>query len=139
MYDHMESATARLRSQGERIRGLQEQLAQRSTTVASKDRMVAVTVGGTGRLTALTFKGNRHRTMAPAELASVVMQTVNAALEEATAAAMGAAQALLPAGMDAASLAFDSRIDLEEFMRSTIEKVDSSLSRWQTQPRRDGE
>ncbi len=134
MDDYLEQAAAALREQGERIAGFQAELAQRSTTVVSKDRMVTATVGGTGKLTALAIKGNRYRMMAPAELANVVMETVNAALEQASTETMAAAQALMPGGFGADGVGLDGSIDLEEFMKSALDKINSTGLQWSDNP-----
>lgn len=134
MHDHIEQAAAQLREQGERIQGFHEELTRRSTTVVSKDRMVTATVGGTGKLTALSIKGNRYRVMPPAELANVVMETVNAALEQASTDTMAAARALLPAGFDAGGVGLDGSLDLEEFMKSALEKINSTGLQWSDNP-----
>ncbi|KQX49509.1 MULTISPECIES: YbaB/EbfC family nucleoid-associated protein [unclassified Streptomyces] len=55
-----------------------------SVTVTAKDRTVEATVGAQGELTQLRFPTNRYRTMAPAELASVVMGTIAAARAQAS-------------------------------------------------------
>ena len=54
MYDRLEAAAAQLREQQEKILGAQAELAAMTTTVVSKNRMVSVTVGGDGTLTAAT-------------------------------------------------------------------------------------
>lgn len=133
--DYIEQAAAELREHGQRIAGFQAELARRSTTVVSKDRMVTATVGGTGKLTALSIKGNRYRMMPPAELANVVMETVNAALEQASAETMAAAQALMPAGFgESDGVGLDGSIDLEEFMKSALDKINSTGLQWSDIP-----
>ncbi|MFY1632217.1 YbaB/EbfC family nucleoid-associated protein [Solwaraspora sp. WMMB335] len=128
MHD-LETAMARLREQGERIREFQAETAARTTTVHSKDRMVSVTVGGRGRLTELVIKGNRHRSMPPAELASVVMETVNAALEQASTEAMRAARALMPGGLEPDGLSPDGNIDMAGFMDGALSRLDDPTPR----------
>lgn len=134
MHDQIEQAAAELREQGERIQGFQADLARRSTTVVSKDRMVEATVSGAGKLTALSIKGNRYRMMPPAELANVVMETVNAALEQASAETMAAAQALMPSGFGAGGVGADGIIDIEEFMKAAMDKINDPGLRWHDGP-----
>lgn len=122
--DQLEQALAELREQGERIRGFQAELAQHSTTVVSKDRLVTATVGGNGRLTALSFKGNRYRTMSSAELAKLLMETVNSALEQASKTTMEAAQALMPTGLDIDGVSLDGDLNIDEFLNVALKKVD---------------
>ncbi|MFF4168847.1 YbaB/EbfC family nucleoid-associated protein [Streptomyces sp. NPDC001744] len=54
-----------------------------SVTVTSKDRTVEATVGAQGELTGLRFPTSRYRTMAPAELANVLMGTIASARSQA--------------------------------------------------------
>lgn len=54
-----------------------------SVTVTAKDRAVEATVGAQGELTGLRFPTSRYRTMAPAELANVVMTTIASARAQA--------------------------------------------------------
>jgi DNA-binding protein YbaB len=134
MHDQLEQAAAELREQGERIRGFQAELERRSTTVVSKDRMVTVTVAGTGKVTELSIKGNRYRMMPPAELANVVMETVNAALEQASSETMAAARTLMPSDFGAGGVGADGIIDIEEFMKTAMEKINGSGLRWHDAP-----
>ncbi|MFJ2592317.1 YbaB/EbfC family nucleoid-associated protein [Streptomyces erythrochromogenes] len=59
------------------------QAAAISVTVTAKDRAVEATVGAQGELTGLRFPTSRYRTMAPAELANVVMTTISSARAKA--------------------------------------------------------
>lgn len=134
MHDQIEQAAAELRAQGERILGFQEDLARRSTTVVSKDRMVEATVNGAGKLTALAIKGNRYRMMSPAELSNVVMETVNAALEKASTETMVAAKALMPSAFSGGGVGEDGSLDLEEFMKEAMQKINDPSLRWHDGP-----
>jgi DNA-binding protein YbaB len=134
MHDQIEQAAAELRAQGERIMGFQEDLARRSTTVVSKDRLVEATVNGAGRLTALAIKGNRYRMMSPAELSNVVLETVNAALEKASAETMAAAKALMPSAFSGGGMDAEGSIDLEELMKEAMQKINDPALRFHGGP-----
>ncbi|MFF9347595.1 YbaB/EbfC family nucleoid-associated protein [Streptomyces sp. NPDC014734] len=54
-----------------------------SATVMARDRSVEATVGAQGELTKLRFPTARYRTMAPAQLADVLMTTIGAARAQA--------------------------------------------------------
>ena len=130
MHEQIEQAATELRQQGERIQGFQAELARRSTTVVSKDRMVSATVSGAGKVTALSIKGNRYRMMPPAELANIVMETVNAALEQASAETMAAARTLMPSGFGADGVGADGIVDIEELMKAAMEKINDVGLQW---------
>lgn len=60
-----------------------------SHTQMSKRRLFSVTVGGSGDLQELTFNGESYRSLAPAELATMIVETIkearNAYLDKASA------------------------------------------------------
>jgi DNA-binding protein YbaB len=128
--DQIERATAELREQGERIRNFQAGLQQQATTVVSKDRMVTVTVNGTGKVTELSIKGNRYRTMPAAELSNLVRETVNQALEKASAETMAAARALMPGDFGSFGIGDDGTVDIDRLLKVAMDKVDDPALRW---------
>ncbi|WP_253874417.1 YbaB/EbfC family nucleoid-associated protein [Actinomadura rupiterrae] len=65
----MAEQTARLRSTGAELR-------ERTASATSANRLVTATVDARGGLVGLTFNTTRYRTMAPAELAAAVSETV---------------------------------------------------------------
>jgi DNA-binding protein YbaB len=132
--DQIEQAAAELREQGRRIMDFQAELDRRSTTVESKDRMVSATVNGSGRLTGLSIKGNRYRMMPPAELANLVLETVNAALDKASAETMAAAKALMPGSFGGDGMDADGNLDLEQLMKTAMEKINDPALRWLDTP-----
>jgi hypothetical protein len=112
----METALADLRAQREKIREFDAASAARRTVVTSKNRMVAATVDSRGKLVELSLKGNRYRSMAPAELASLIVETVAKAQEDALKTSLTAAAELLPralkfAGPDGAAPDLDGMFD----------------------------
>jgi DNA-binding protein YbaB len=99
MQDQMEAALAELRAQQEKISEFSAAMAARTTEVTSKNRMISAKVDSQGKLVELSFKGNRYRQIAPAELGTLVVETVAKAQDIATKETMEAAAALMPEGM----------------------------------------
>ena len=78
---------------------MQEGLAGASASVRAKSRQVSATVDARGRLTELRFHGQAYRTMAPPELARLVLETVNRAHEKAQREMWTSAAGFLPSGV----------------------------------------
>jgi DNA-binding protein YbaB len=79
----LDGALAGLAEERRRIKELQETVAETSTVVHSKDRMLSVTFNGRGELDKLTFSGTRYRRVAPTELAKVITETLAAGRNQA--------------------------------------------------------
>ncbi|WP_020660766.1 YbaB/EbfC family nucleoid-associated protein [Amycolatopsis benzoatilytica] len=75
-----------------------------TSTATSARREVTATVGRTGELTELSFPTSAYKRMAPAELASVIVQTISAARQQSMAAAAELMAPMLPPGISAADL-----------------------------------
>lgn len=127
MQDQMEKAISDLRAQQERLRTFQTELNEMSLTVLSKNRMVEATVNSSGTLTALAFKGNRYRTLAPAELAKLVVETVTQAQTEARTAMLAKAAALMPGSLRMPDFG-SGGLDLDEMFDSAIEQAQQPLA-----------
>lgn len=52
-------------------------------TIRAKDQSLVMTFDGRGELTDITFQGAKYRTLAPAQLASTIMDTLRRGREEA--------------------------------------------------------
>jgi DNA-binding protein YbaB len=65
------------------LREFHDNLAQASTVVHSKDRMLTMTFTGQGELEKLTINNNGYRTMAPNELAATITETLAAGRAQA--------------------------------------------------------
>jgi DNA-binding protein YbaB len=72
-----------------------------SATATSARREVSVTVKHTGGVTDIKFTGSGYRRLAPNELSSLIMATINDAKDQAADAAAGLLAPLLPSGMNA--------------------------------------
>ncbi|MEV4629538.1 YbaB/EbfC family nucleoid-associated protein [Micromonospora sp. NPDC049523] len=76
-----EAALETLAEERKRLGRMHERMAH-GTTITSKDRMLSVTINGRGEILKLTFANTRYRQMAPAELASLITETIAAARAE---------------------------------------------------------
>lgn len=100
LQERIEIAMAELEIQRAKIRDLEKSMATTTATAQSENRMVTATVDRAGKLTELRFEGKRYRTIAPAELASIVVETVQSAQSQVSQQAMAMASSLLPPGLD---------------------------------------
>ncbi|MFI7124035.1 YbaB/EbfC family nucleoid-associated protein [Amycolatopsis sp. NPDC049868] len=73
-----EAAMQAFEGEQRKLTELQQKVDDDSTTVRSKDRSLSMTFDGRGDLTAMKFLGTKYRTMAPAELAHLIVETVQA-------------------------------------------------------------
>jgi len=74
----------------------QRKLRALSVTVTSAKREVSVTVGANGELTEVSFPSQSYRTLAPAELGSLLTKTAAAARKKSTAAAVEILTTIFP-------------------------------------------
>jgi DNA-binding protein YbaB len=102
--NQVESALADLRAKQEQLREFGSAMAAQKTEVTSKNRMVSATVDSYGRLVDLAIKGSRYRTLAPAELAKVIVETVAKAQEKASKQTMAAAAEAVPQAFELGGL-----------------------------------
>ncbi|MFE7929893.1 YbaB/EbfC family nucleoid-associated protein [Streptomyces sp. NPDC057456] len=77
--DRLAKAVQALESTRAAVADAEQRLREASVTVTSKDRSVEVTVGAQGDLRALRFQDGRYRSMAPAQLSAVLMETIGQA------------------------------------------------------------
>ncbi|MEU3570045.1 YbaB/EbfC family nucleoid-associated protein [Kitasatospora sp. NPDC036755] len=90
--EQIEQAMAALAEQQDRMAAAAQELQAATASATSKDRMVTATVGAQGQVVSLVFHTTAYRTMAPAQLGTVladVLNTARADLGEQVAAAMG--------------------------------------------------
>lgn len=73
-----------LAAEQRRMRDLDRTIAEETTTVRSKDRSLSMTFDGRGELTSMAFNGSKYRSMAPAELAHVIVETLQTGRAQAT-------------------------------------------------------
>jgi hypothetical protein len=73
------AATAALEAfekERERLTEVQRKMDEETVVVRSKDRSLSITFDGRGEVTAMTFVGNKFRSMAPAELSHLIVGTL---------------------------------------------------------------
>ncbi|WP_261571079.1 YbaB/EbfC family nucleoid-associated protein [Frankia gtarii] len=83
---------ARTEEVTERIRRRGEETTYRTT---DKNKLLSVTVGGRGELRELTFRGDGYRDLAPAELADLLVKTIERARKEVRRKVMAGVQELM--------------------------------------------
>ncbi|MEU7042753.1 YbaB/EbfC family nucleoid-associated protein [Streptomyces varsoviensis] len=79
LQEQLQSAMAELAEHTERIQEVQKELGRARASATSKDRMVTATVSAHGEITDLKFHTEDYRDMPSAQLAAVLMATVNEA------------------------------------------------------------
>ncbi|MFD6097694.1 YbaB/EbfC family nucleoid-associated protein [Nocardiopsis flavescens] len=82
----------------------------------AKNRAVAATVDGTGRLTELKFHTDAYRSMAPAELSAAIVEVVGRAQRQMAERVSKAYEAFMPEGIDGEA-AMRGDLDPEETLR----------------------
>ncbi|KJE19670.1 hypothetical protein FF36_06038 [Frankia torreyi] len=82
---HTEEVTERIRRRG-------EETTYRTT---DKNKLLSVTVGGRGEIRDLTFRGDGYRDLAPAELADLLVKTIERARKEVRRQVLAGAQELM--------------------------------------------
>ncbi|GLY33790.1 YbaB/EbfC family nucleoid-associated protein [Kineosporia sp. NBRC 101731] len=90
------------RAQGEldEVRRLAEDIRTRGDAavfkVTPKNKMFTVTVGGRGNVQDITFRATAYRSLAPAELGKLLVETIEQAREQAVSAAMASIAEISP-------------------------------------------
>ncbi|MER5200535.1 YbaB/EbfC family nucleoid-associated protein [Streptomyces sp. NPDC002755] len=77
--ERLAKALQALESTRAAVADAEQRLREASVTVMSKDRSVEVTVGAQGDLRALRFHDGKYRSMAPAQLSAVLLETIGRA------------------------------------------------------------
>jgi DNA-binding protein YbaB len=83
----------------DKLQSIRDKLEGSVTKVRSADRMVTITLDMNGFVEAVDFHSQKFRNMAPAQLGSVLAETLRDAQEQARARVLRAYLPLLPAGM----------------------------------------
>jgi RNA polymerase sigma-70 factor (ECF subfamily) len=119
MDNRLEAALTELRAQQQKIKEFDTVRKEQRTTVLSKNRMVSVTVDSSGKLVDLSFKGNRYRNLAPAELASMIKETISRAQYEAHEQVQAAA-GLMPAHAPGFDGLFGKGLDIDAMFDQAV-------------------
>ena len=81
-HDDVDSALQALEEERRKLADFDHKVAEARTTVKAKDKSVSATFDDRGELTALTFMGNKYRSMPPAELAHSIVETIRSGRAE---------------------------------------------------------
>jgi DNA-binding protein YbaB len=73
-----EAALRSFEDERRKLADLKEKMNEENITVRAKNRALSITFDGRGELASMKFLGTRFRSMAPAELAHVIVETVRA-------------------------------------------------------------
>lgn len=114
-----EDAMASFERERRRLADVTKKLSEEITEVRSKDRSLTVEFDGRGEITAINFQGTKYRTMPPAELSHVLLETIRvgrAQCVEKLTEVMG--KDLLP-GVDFAEFA-QGRIKPDEILDKVV-------------------
>jgi DNA-binding protein YbaB len=79
----MASAMAMFEDESRKLAELGRHWDEASTTVRAKDHSLEMTFDGRGELVDLVFNSSKYRAMPPAQLASVIIETLRAGREQA--------------------------------------------------------
>ncbi|WP_370942212.1 YbaB/EbfC family nucleoid-associated protein [Amycolatopsis sp. cg5] len=115
----VEEALAALNREQEKLGKLTELWRDGRTTVRAKDQSLSVTVDGRGELVELVFNEAKYRLLPPAQLASVVLETVQRAKAEAMTKMSELMGTSSVSGIDYGDVAA-GKMDPQELMDSLI-------------------
>ncbi|GAA5151919.1 MULTISPECIES: YbaB/EbfC family nucleoid-associated protein [Amycolatopsis] len=115
----LDAAMSLLEKEQRRLKELSRMWQEERTTVHAKDRSLSMTFDGRGELVDMAFNGSKYRTIAPAELAHLIVETLRqgrAQSVEKMSRLMGSDA--LP-GVDIAGLA-TGKVDVNEVLESLV-------------------
>jgi DNA-binding protein YbaB len=115
----IEQALADLAEERRRLAEIQEEIGKTSTVRHSKDRILSVTVDGRGDVRKVAFDGTRYRRLSPAELAKLIVDTVNDARNEAIQKVGGMVNSDVLPGVSFADVAA-GKADMDGIVRSFL-------------------
>lgn len=125
LQNRLEQAMAEFEEHKAKMAGFGAQLAQATTTITSKSRTLSITVNAQGETTEVKFLSGAYRTMAPAELGTLIAETTRAAQDEARRKAASLFAELLPAGMPVLDM-LTGPVDFDATMREITQVFDEA-------------
>lgn len=125
LQNRLEQAMAEFEEHKAKVAGFEAQMAEASTTVRSKNRALSVTVNAQGEPTEVKFLSGAYRTMAPAELGTLIVEQVRAAQNEARRKAASLFAELLPGGMPVLDM-LTGPVDFDAAMREITSVFDEA-------------
>src|SRR5262245_59950573 len=98
-YDMIRQAAEDLDRKQQRLREIRAELAKSATKVSSTDKMLTVELDAAGELTSITFNSQKFRRLAPAELGTILVDTISRARTQSRQRVFSAYKDLLPEGL----------------------------------------
>lgn len=123
LHNEMTSALTDLRARQAQIAETVGRLDDVTGNAATKDRTIEAIVDGQGRLTELTFRGQRWRELAPKELGTKIVEVVAEAQRNAADTTAQLVADLVPEGVDLDRLR-EMGPDLDAMFASAIEEAE---------------
>ncbi|MFD0584820.1 YbaB/EbfC family nucleoid-associated protein [Dactylosporangium darangshiense] len=117
---------AEIQQQKVAISDFERHIAEAQTTVTAKNRAVSVTVDGRGELVDMKFPTNSYRTMAPAEFAQLLVETVGTARDQARNSAAALLQNLLPGRLPIADM-LRGPVNFDSMMADVMKDLNEPL------------
>jgi hypothetical protein len=111
-----------LRRQQARLKAISKKIGDSTTKVSSKDRMVTVTMGPHSGLESIEFNSQKFRKMAPAELGTVLVETIRQAQAEARERVLRAYRPVLPDAIDIGSI-LAGKTDMDQLFNDAIRQA----------------
>jgi DNA-binding protein YbaB len=108
-----------------RLRDAQRELGAVTATATAPRRVVKITVGRGGAVTEVKFPTSVYKNMTPAELATVVMQTIEQARSQVLDRAAELLKPTLPPGIDARKLVA-GETDLDSLVDARTNPLDAA-------------
>lgn len=126
IHNEIERSAAELEQTVEQLSALQDQLQTSSYSATDRNRCLTVTVNSMGELTEARFTSSAYRTMAPAELGQLIVDTTRDARGRAMKAVVASLSGVLPSGLPIEELlSGDVRVD--EVVSASMAEFESSL------------
>jgi hypothetical protein len=122
----IQQATEELRRQQEGLVAARTELGDTSTKVTSKDGMVTVVLDPRGQLGSITFHSQKFRRIAPAELGSILVETITKAQEECRERVMRAFQPFIPKNLNLREM-MAGKTDLNQMFEDAIREADEMM------------
>ncbi|MEV4759973.1 YbaB/EbfC family nucleoid-associated protein [Micromonospora sp. NPDC049559] len=128
----LEQTFAAFEEQKRVVTEFEEMVAESQTTVTAKNRTLVVTVDGRGDLTDVKFPTSSYRKMAPAELSSLLVETITSARNQARASMNEFLETLLPSGMAADFL--QNAVDVDEILNEAVSAANEMFPNTRSTP-----
>jgi DNA-binding protein YbaB len=117
----LNQALAAYKEQQEKLVEAREKLSAVTNTVTSARQVVSATVGRHGEVLGLAFPSSAYKRMAPAELASVIVKTIQDARAKSLEASAGLLAPMLPEGFSAEDM-LSGKVDLQSMLTARRDK-----------------